>query len=79
MPYAANDPRVDFNVKPVDALDAACRRHDMDCANPAGCSAKSDRILAAEATLNAIMRPDQREVSLLIASIMGIAQHTRKR
>ena len=75
----ASDPRVDFNVKPVDRLDAACRIHDMDCANPAGCSASADRRLAAQATLNAILRPDQRDVSLAIAATMGLAQLTRKR
>lgn len=79
QPLAASDPNVDWTVIPVDRLDNACRNHDLSCAHPDGCSAAADRKLAAEATLNAILNPPQKDISLAIASLMSIAQLTRSR
>lgn len=68
-----------FSAPCQDTLDCACRSHDRDCANSLGCSSKADLKLAAIASMNAILNPSQKEVSLAIASIMTIASTTRKR
>tara|TARA_R100001594_G_C4034009_1_gene261851 strand:+ start:1174 stop:1416 length:243 start_codon:yes stop_codon:yes gene_type:complete len=68
-----------FEAPCVDTLDCACRAHDRDCANSLGCSAKADRQLAKSATFNAVVNPDQRELSLGIAAAMTLASITRER
>lgn len=68
-----------FTAPCQDTLDCACRSHDRDCANSLGCSSKADLKLAAIASMNAILNPSQKEVSLAIASIMTIASTTRSR
>jgi hypothetical protein len=35
-----------FRVRPVDALDNACRSHDWRCKRDKGCTSNSDRLLA---------------------------------
>jgi len=35
-----------FAVKPIDALDNACRSHDWRCKRDGGCTSNSDRLLA---------------------------------
>lgn len=68
-----------FEAPCEDTLDCACRSHDRDCSNPLGCSASADRKLAAIAAMNAIINPEQREVSLAIAGIMTAASFRRQR
>ena len=45
---AAKDTPADefFRVKPIDALDNACRSHDWRCKRDGGCTSNSDRLLA---------------------------------
>lgn len=76
---AYKDAGYSFSAPCEDSLDCACRSHDRDCANDLGCSSKADFKLARIASMNAILNPDQREVSLAIASIMAIASQTRRR
>ena len=68
-----------FEAPCQDTLDCACRAHDRDCANNLGCSSSADRKLAAIASMNAILNPNQREVSLGIASVMLAASLNRRR
>lgn len=68
-----------FRAPCKDTLDCACRSHDRDCANDLGCSKKADRKLAAIATMNAVLNPNQREVSLAIAAVMLAASTQRRR
>ena len=68
-----------FEAPCEDTLDCACRAHDRDCANNLGCSSAGDRKLAAIASMNAILNPNQREVSLAIASVMLAASLNRRR
>ncbi len=35
-----------FRVRPIDALDNACRSHDYRCKRDGGCTKNSDRLLA---------------------------------
>jgi hypothetical protein len=35
-----------FRVRPIDALDNACRSHDWRCKRDNGCTSNSDRLLA---------------------------------
>ena len=35
-----------FRVRPIDALDNACRSHDYRCKRDGGCTSNSDRLLA---------------------------------
>lgn len=35
-----------FRVRPIDALDNACRSHDYRCKRDNGCTSNSDRLLA---------------------------------
>lgn len=73
-PYAASDPRVDWNVKCIDKLDCACKKHDRDCSHPDGCSSKADRSLIAIAywvgltSLNPITRNKAQAISTAIAA-----------
>ncbi len=68
-----------FRAPCQDILDCACRSHDRDCADNLGCSKAGDRKLATVATMNAILNPDQRQVSLAIAATMLAASTQRKR
>lgn len=63
-------------VKPVDALDAACRQHDISCSK-GGCTAKGDRVLRNKALGVALVNPRLREKALLIAVAMAAAEKTR--
>jgi hypothetical protein len=38
-----------FRVRPIDALDNACRSHDFRCKRDGGCTSNSDRLLANSA------------------------------
>jgi len=75
-PYAANDSRVDWSVKPIDALDRACRVHDLACSKD-GCSAADDRRLAGKATMIAIINPRLAPIARAIALGMWTASLTR--
>ena len=68
-----------FEAPCQDILDCACRSHDRDCAHPLGCSAAADRKLAAAASLNAILVPEQRGVSLAVAGLMAAISTRRRR
>ena len=68
-----------FEAPCQDTLDCACRSHDRDCANSLGCSAKGDRRLASIAAMNAVINPEQREVSLAIAGLMTALSFRRNR
>jgi hypothetical protein len=63
-------------VAPVDQLDAACERHDRDCAD-GGCSSSGDRQLRNAALLVAATQPRLRAKALLIASAMDYASRRR--
>lgn len=65
-------------VAPTDALDAACRQHDLACSE-GGCSSKADTRLRNSALLIALTQPRLREVALLVAAGMTVAAPTRKR
>ena len=72
----ANDPRVDWSVKSLDALDSACKEHDRACAD-GGCSAADDRRLARQATFISIFNPFLAPVARAIAIGMLTASLTR--
>jgi len=40
-----------FRVRPIDALDNACRSHDWRCKRDDGCTKNSDRLLANAANV----------------------------
>ena len=68
-----------MNVKGIDALDSACKEHDINCSQ-GGCSASADRKLALAAMkvyLNPLVNPITRERARLIALAMGLVSFTR--
>ena len=75
-PYAANDSRVDWSVKPIDVLDRACKDHDRSCSKN-GCSAADDRRLARKATMIGIFNPSLAPMARAIALAMWTASLTR--
>jgi len=75
-PYAANDSRVDWSVKPMDQLDTACRIHDIACSK-GGCTSADDRRLARKATMIGIFNPRLAPVARAIALAMWTASLTR--
>jgi len=74
-PYAANDSRVDWSVKPIDSLDRACMEHDRSCID--GCNAADDRRLARKATMIAIFNPRLAPIARAISLGMWTASLTR--
>lgn len=75
----ASDPKVDWSVKPIDKLDAACKAHDKDCAHPKGCSKKADEQLIRKAQWIALTNKRLRPVAQSIAAAISIASVTRRR
>ena len=75
-PYASNDPRVDWSVKPIDALDRACRIHDLGCSK-GGCSAADDRRLARKAAFISIIDPRLAPIARAVSIAMLTASLTR--
>ena len=76
---AASDPRVDWSVPAIDALDAACKVHDKDCAHSLGCSAKADRILSSKALFFAIFNPTMAPIANAVSAGILIASLGRDR
>jgi hypothetical protein len=76
-PYASNDSRVDWSVKPIDVLDRACRVHDLACSKT-GCSASDDRRLARTATFISIINPRLAPIARAVAIGMMAASLTRR-
>jgi hypothetical protein len=74
----ANDPRVDWSVKSLDALDSACKVHDRACAD-GGCTAADDRRLARKATFIGMVTPRLAPVARAVALAMWTASLTRGR
>jgi len=72
----ANDPRVDWTVKSIDVLDAACKVHDRACSDK-GCSAADDRRLAGKATMISIFNPRLAPIARAISIAMWSASLTR--
>jgi len=66
----ANDPSVDWSVPAMDSLDLACKMHDKSCSGTGGCSAASDRRLAARAYLIGIINPRLAFVAQAVAVAM---------
>ena len=65
-------------VAPVDRLDAACMKHDEDCAR-GGCSVRGDRRLRSAALREAKTNPKNRNIALLIVAAMTLTERTRNR
>jgi len=78
-PFVASDPRVNWKVSCLDALDCACKDHDWDCRHPDGCSRKADRILAAKAAWISLTNRRLRPKAQAIAAALTAASHTRRR
>ena len=76
QPLAANDPNADYTVKPIDALDRACRNHDLSCAK-GGCSAADDRRLARKAAFISIIDPRLALIARAVSIGMLTASLTR--
>ena len=74
-----------FDEPCIDKLDCACRNHDRDCANPAGCSRKGDTQLIKTALsvalnpANRLFRPALADKAALIAAGITAARTTRRR
>jgi len=75
-PYAANDSRVDWSVKPIDALDTACKQHDLSCID--GCSAADDRRLARKAAMIGILNPRLAPIARAVSIAMMTVSFTRR-
>ena len=68
----------DFKSPCVDTLDCACREHDRACSGEGGCTARSDRRLAAQAQWIAITQPKLRGVAQAVASSMVFSSLRRR-
>jgi len=75
-PYAANDSRVDWSVKPIDELDRVCRNHDLSCSK-GGCTAADDERLARRAGMIAIFNPRLAPIARAISISMILSSLTR--
>jgi len=75
----ANDPKINWKVKPIDKLDKACRDHDKDCSHPLGCSKAADMRLVRKAQWIALTNRRLRSVAQSIALAISMASITRSR
>ena len=74
----SNAPNVDWSVLPIDALDAACRIHDISCSK-SGCTATSDRKLSAQAYFISLINPKLAPIAQLVSAGMLASSFRRSK